>query len=113
MDFVENFFLVLAYIAAIGFLISGLDDFFFDSQFLLFLFRDRKKPHLTLKELKLAPEQWMALFVPAWQEAGVVNKMAEYAARVVLYEKYDIFNYYKGIETIPLFHKYFAELSKA
>lgn len=28
-------------------------------------------------------------------------------------EKYDIYNYYKGIETIPLFHKYFAELSRA
>ncbi len=27
-------------------------------------------------------------------------------------EKFDIFNYYKGIETLPLFHKYFAELSK-
>ena len=27
-------------------------------------------------------------------------------------EKYDIANYYKGIETIPYFHKYFAELSK-
>jgi acetylornithine deacetylase/succinyl-diaminopimelate desuccinylase-like protein len=27
-------------------------------------------------------------------------------------EKYDIYNYYKGIETIPLFHKYFAELSR-
>lgn len=27
-------------------------------------------------------------------------------------EKYDIFNYFKGIETIPLFHRYFAELSK-
>lgn len=27
-------------------------------------------------------------------------------------EKYDIANYYKGIETIPLFHKYFAELSE-
>ena len=26
-------------------------------------------------------------------------------------EKYDIFNYYKGIETIPLFYKYYAELS--
>ncbi len=26
-------------------------------------------------------------------------------------EKYDIYNYYKGIETLPLFHKYFAELS--
>jgi acetylornithine deacetylase/succinyl-diaminopimelate desuccinylase-like protein len=28
-------------------------------------------------------------------------------------EKYDVYNYYKGIETIPLFHKYFAQLSKA
>ncbi len=27
-------------------------------------------------------------------------------------EKYDIANYYKGIETIPYFHAYFAELSK-
>lgn len=27
-------------------------------------------------------------------------------------EKYDLANFYKGIETIPLFHKYFAELSK-
>lgn len=26
-------------------------------------------------------------------------------------EKYDIFNYYKGIETIPLFYKYFTALS--
>ena len=24
-------------------------------------------------------------------------------------EKYDVFNYYKGIETLPYFHKYFAE----
>lgn len=24
-------------------------------------------------------------------------------------EKYDLFNYYKGIDTIPLFHKYFAK----
>ncbi|HCN84503.1 MAG TPA: peptidase dimerization domain protein, partial [Sphingobacteriaceae bacterium] len=27
-------------------------------------------------------------------------------------EKFDIANFYKGIETIPLFHRYFAELSK-
>jgi acetylornithine deacetylase/succinyl-diaminopimelate desuccinylase-like protein len=27
-------------------------------------------------------------------------------------EKYDIANFYKGIETIPLFHKFFAELAK-
>ncbi len=28
-------------------------------------------------------------------------------------EKFDVANYYKGIETIPYFHKYFAEMSKA
>lgn len=28
-------------------------------------------------------------------------------------EKYDLANYYKGIETIPYFHKYFAEMSNA
>lgn len=28
-------------------------------------------------------------------------------------EKFDLANYYKGIETIPYFHKYFAEMSKA
>lgn len=27
-------------------------------------------------------------------------------------EKYDVANYYKGIETIPYFHKYFAEMSQ-
>src|SRR4051812_8066956 len=91
VEVVENIFLILAYVAAIGFLISGLDDLFFDSGFLLHLWRQRKKPHLRLDELKLEPEQWIALFVPAWLEGGVVNKMAEYSARVVLYEKYDIF----------------------
>jgi acetylornithine deacetylase/succinyl-diaminopimelate desuccinylase-like protein len=28
-------------------------------------------------------------------------------------ENFDLFNFYKGIETIPLFHRYFAELNKA
>lgn len=28
-------------------------------------------------------------------------------------EKFDLVNFYKGIETIPYFHKYFAEISKA
>lgn len=27
-------------------------------------------------------------------------------------EKYDLFNYYKGIETIPYFHQYYAEMKK-
>lgn len=91
MEFLEQTFLILAYIAALGFLVSGLDDLFFDSQFLVHLWRTRRQPPFRLKDLRLAQEQWIALLVPAWQEGGVINKMAEYAARVVRYEKYDIF----------------------
>jgi adsorption protein B len=91
MEIIENIFQVLAYVAVIGFLISGLDDLFFDSNFLLYLLRQRKQKRITLQALRLAQEQWIALFVPAWQEGGVVNKMAEYAARVIQYEKYDVF----------------------
>jgi bacteriophage N4 adsorption protein B len=91
VEIVEQIFFVLAAVAAIGFLVSGLDDLFFDSQFLVYLWKRRQQPPLALKELKLAPEQWIALLVPAWLEGGVVNKMAEYATRVVLYERYDIF----------------------
>ena len=91
MEVLEHICLVLAYVAAIGFLVSGLDDLFFDSLFLNYLFKNRKKPAISLQALTLAPEQWVAVCVPAWQEGGVVDRMAEYAARVVLYEKYDLF----------------------
>lgn len=91
MQQLETVFLILAYVAVIGFLINGLDDLFFDVGFLHFLARTRKKRHLTLQDLKLVPEQWVAIFVPAWQEGGVVNKMAEYASRTCVYERYDIF----------------------
>jgi len=111
MGVIEQICLVLAYIAGIGFLISGLDDLFFDSLFLNYLFKGRKKPTISLKGLKLAPEQWVAVFVPAWQEGGVVDKMVEYAARVVLYEKYDIFVgvYPNDPETIACVERICAE----
>ena len=51
-----------------GFLIGGLDDLFFDTHFLFYLWRARKRRNVSLQELRLAPEQWVALCVPAWQE---------------------------------------------
>jgi len=91
MELIHTIFWALAYIAAVGFLISGLDDFFFDMQFVRYLFATKDRPHITVQELKNKPEQWIAVFVPAWKEGGVVNRMAEYAAKVLLYQKYDIF----------------------
>jgi len=111
MEFIEHVFSVLAYVAVIGFLISGLDDLFFDSHFLIYLFRGRTHRPVTLRELNGTPEQRIALFVPAWQEGGVVNRMAEFAARVVRYEKYDIFIgvYPNDPETIECLDKVCAE----
>src|SRR3954469_16146935 len=91
MEGLEKTFVIMAYVTAVGFLINGLDDLFFDAGFLRFLWRSRKKPHLSLQQLKLVPEQWIALLVPAWQEGGIVNKMADYASRICVYERYDIF----------------------
>jgi adsorption protein B len=91
METIETIFLVLTYIAALGFLVIGLDDLVFDSQFIGCLWRRRRQPKLTFQQLKLAPEQWIALWVPAWQEGGVVTQMADYATRVLRYEKYDLF----------------------
>jgi bacteriophage N4 adsorption protein B len=91
MESIHHFFVILTYIAAFGFLIFGLDDLFFDLQFSRYLFKNRHQPHIPAEDLSAVPEQWIAIFVPAWREGGVVNKMADYAAKILLYEKYDIF----------------------
>jgi adsorption protein B len=91
MDTLHAVFLVLAYTAAIGFFVFGVDDVFFDMQFLRHLLKTRHRRPLTPAELAQEPERLVAVFIPAWNEGGVVNKMADYAARTLLYERYDIF----------------------
>ncbi len=91
MDTIHTIFLVLAYTAAIGFFVFGVDDVFFDMQFLRHLRKRRSEPPLTVGDLTREPERQIALFIPAWREGGIVNKMAEYAGRTLLYERYDIF----------------------
>ena len=91
MELVSTIFIVLAYIAAIGFFIFGLDDIIFDFQFIRHSWRTRKDRHTTLDELRAKPEQHIAIFVPAWSEGGVVNRMADYAVKILEYERYDIF----------------------
>ncbi len=91
MGTIHQIFLVLAYIVAIGFVIIGIDDLFLDLGFIYYLFRHRKRPILQVQELKNKPEQWIAVFIPAWKEGDIVNHMAEFAVKVLLYEKYDIF----------------------
>lgn len=91
MDTLHHIFLALAYTAAIGFFIFGIDDVFFDLQFLRRLRGLRGKQPVPLETLKAEPEQPIALFIPAWNEGGIVNRMADFARKTLLYENYDIF----------------------
>jgi bacteriophage N4 adsorption protein B len=91
MDTLQNIFLVLAYTAAIGFFIFGLDDVLFDLQSMRRLRGKRSKPPVPLETLLAEPEKLIAIFVPAWNEGGVVNRMADYARRTLQYDHYDIF----------------------
>ena len=91
METVHYIFLGLAYFAAIGFLVFGLDDLFVDLQFLRYLRKRDGRETVSLETLKNEPEQLIAVFIPAWQESGVIDRMAEFATKVLDYDRYDIF----------------------
>ena len=91
MDFLHNLFLLMAYTAAVGFFIFGIDDLFFDLQFLRRLRGRRGEPPVPLEKLRSEPEKLIAVFIPAWNEGGIVNRMADYARKTLLYEHYDLF----------------------
>jgi len=75
----------LALFAAIGFLIGGLDDLLIDLLWMVRrlwrrLFVDRLQPPVTAATLP-PPDRpgWLAIFVPAWDEADVIGRMLEAA----------------------------------
>lgn len=81
---------------AVLILISGIDDLFIDVSYwwrrlwrALTVYRDHKR--LDYKALYAPEEKPLAIMVPAWQETGVIGKMAEYAASTLDYENYHIF----------------------
>ncbi|MFY8267856.1 MAG: glycosyltransferase [Terrimicrobiaceae bacterium] len=91
METIHTLFVVLAYTAAVGFLIFGIDDVFFDMQFLRYLRGKRGDSPVSLEQLKNEPEKLIAIYIPAWMEGGVINRMAEYAKKILVYDRYDIF----------------------
>ena len=91
MDLLHDLFLLMAYTAAVGFFIFGMDDLFFDLQFLRRLRGRRGDPPVPIEVLQNEPEKLIALFIPAWNEGGIVNRMADYARKTLIYEHYDIF----------------------
>jgi bacteriophage N4 adsorption protein B len=99
VDFFSLYLYVLMYVAiglAAIIFISGLDDLFIDivywsRQTCRALTVYRKHPYLDHNELYKTAEKPLAIMVPAWQEHGVIDKMAELAATTLDYENYHIF----------------------
>jgi len=92
----HQIFIVLNIIVAVAFLLSGIDDLFID---LFYWTRElyrkvvlRKQIHpITQADLAKVPEKWAAVWIPAWQEHEVIDKMLLNTLESLDYRNYDIF----------------------
>lgn len=99
VDLLANYLYLLRYIVVVLMLlllVFALDDLFIDlyywarhwGRYFRFYRKTKKFDEQELFHLKEHP---IAIMVPAWQEVGVVGKMAEFAAAELDYENYQIF----------------------
>lgn len=80
---------------AISYILLSLDDVALD---LLYYFqravlylRGRRPHRLDLSELEALPEQRIALLIPCWHEANIVDRMLATAVQNIRYKNYEIF----------------------
>jgi adsorption protein B len=91
------FFLMwyLLVILALIYIISGLDDLFFDGYYWTrFVWRKWKTRHfepLTYQKLANIEEQWIAVLIPCWHEANVIRTMLQHNSYSVDYNNYYFF----------------------
>lgn len=80
---------------SICFLISGLDDLFFDIYYwissLIRAIYLRHASKLSYAKLINKPEKRIAIMVACWHEAGIIETMLKYNVYTIDYENYDIF----------------------
>lgn len=86
----------LAIFVMVVLFLFGLDDLFIDFYYWVrWIYRKltvyRKYDYADPDKLLNEPEKPLAIMVPAWQEVGVVDKMAANAAASLDYENYQIF----------------------
>ena len=100
VDFLAVFWLVVSILLRIGIviiLISSIDDFFIDLRYWLWRiahWRDwRRSPELPehADALYQDAQQHIAIMIPAWHEAPVIARMADYLAKSFDYDNYHVF----------------------
>ncbi len=82
-------------IISILFLLSGLDELFFDilywARYFFRLWKTRNYTHLTYDHLIAVPEQKIAIIVACWHEDDVIGEMLRYNVSAIDYDNYDFF----------------------
>lgn len=80
---------------AILFIISGLDDLFFDVFYWIRwpyrLWKQRSYQPLTYEQLLSSPEKSIAVLVPCWQEANIIGNMLRHNCSSIDYDNYIMF----------------------
>ncbi|MFC3909925.1 glycosyl transferase family protein [Legionella dresdenensis] len=80
---------------AILFVLSGIDDLFFDLyywyRYIFRLFKMRNFAPLTYESLAGKPEQLIAVLTPCWHEAGVIGTMLRHNCYAIDYKNYYFF----------------------
>jgi adsorption protein B len=83
------------FILAIGYLALSIDDFVLDCYFYIRggIRRLTKRDDIYFDRTRLAskPEARIAIFIPCWHEADVVEQMVTLALRKIEYQRFDIF----------------------
>lgn len=85
---------VAVFIVAVFLFASGLDDIFIDLYYWFHHFFSKENFHRFRNEPAEAlqiPEKPVAIFIPAWQESDVIDKMLLNACSTIQYKNYDIF----------------------
>lgn len=81
--------------SAICFFLSGVDDLFFDVYYWVTegwrKWKYRHEEDLSYRKFADLPEKKIAVMVPCWHEAGVINIMLQYNVCAIDYENYDFF----------------------
>jgi len=93
---IHRFFVLLNTLVAVSFLVCGLDDLFVDVYYWLRrlyrkVFLQHKIRPVSEKDLSSVPEKWTAIWVPAWHEHEVIDKMLLNTIESLSYQNYDIF----------------------
>src|SRR5579864_5939683 len=93
---VHRVFVILNVVVAVSFLLSGIDDLFVDSFYWLRrlyrrLFLQGRLRRVTETDLAGIPEKWAAIWIPAWHEHEVIDRMLLNTLESLDYRNYDIF----------------------